>query len=167
MAGPFTYPVAVSLPFDGTETSDGVIVTPPFVSDNARDGIIEARNTAIGKVRANRTFLHNGVMSNGFWHGYSELIPSNNTPIIIPWNCILKEYTFAANRTSIDGIMNFYLNGTTTGDIVYSVNFTNVNRTLINFPDLSFALGDLLRLRWVDQGQNPRDVSSTFDFQLT
>jgi len=161
MAGPFTYPVAIALPFDGSEA------VPPFTAENARDGIIEARDTASGKARAHRMFQHNGNLNNNFWHGYSNLIASDTTPMIIPWDCELKEFTFAANRNSMDGRMDFYLNGLAAGDIIYSIQFNNVPFTLIDTPNLSFSAGDLLRLRWVDQGQNPRDVVSTFDFLLT
>ena len=166
MSGPFTFPVALSIPFDGTEDSDGNPVVPPFQSENTRDGIIEARSTAPGKARASVILLHNGTLSNGFWHGYSELIPSNTTPIIIPWNCTFKEYTFAANRNSMDGRMDFYLNGTDASDIIYSIQFNNVDTILSDFPEIDFNAGDLLRLRWVDQGQNPRDVSSVLFFLL-
>lgn len=167
MSGPFTFPVAQAVPFDGTEDSEGNVVNPPFVSENVKDGIIEARDEAPGKARAHRLFTHNGTLGDNFWHGYSNLIPSNTTPMIIPWDCVLKEYSLSANRPSMDGRMDFYLNGLTGGDIVYSIQFNNVNTTLIDFPELSLNAGDLLRLRWVDQGQNPRDAISTFDFLLT
>ena len=166
MSGPFTYPVSVAVPFDGTEDSDGNPVSPPFVSENARDGIIEARQTAPGKARSTITLLHNGTISDGFWHGYSDLIPSNNSPIILPWDCELLEYTFTANRTSMDGRMDFYLNGTGGGSIIYGIQFNNVNRTLTDNPNLTFSAGDLLRLRWVDEGQNPRDAVSVLFFRL-
>lgn len=167
MSGPFTFPVAQAVPFDGTETSDGNPVTPPFSAENTRDAIVEARETAIGKARVSIILLHNGTLGNGFWHGYSEIIPSDTTPIVIPWNCILREYTFSANRNSMDGRMDFYLNGTGAGDIVYSVQFNNVDTILTDFPEITLNAGDLLRLRWVDQGQNPNDVSSVLFFTLT
>lgn len=46
MAGPFTTPVDLSIPFEGIEDSNGNLVEPPFESENVRDAIIEARNTA-------------------------------------------------------------------------------------------------------------------------
>lgn len=167
MGGPFTFPVAAATPFDGTETVDGALVTPPFDAENVRDAIIEARSTAPGKSRVSINLQHNGTLSDNFWHGYQSTISSDTTPIVIPWNCILKEYTFSANRTSMDGRLDFYLNGTGGGDVIYSIQFNNVNRTLIDFPELVFNAGDLLRLRWVAQGQNPRDVSSMLFFILT
>ena len=166
MSGPFTFPVAVAVPFDGTEDSQGTPVAPPFVSENTRDGIIEARDQSVSRIRTAISLIHNGTMSNGFWHGYSDLLNSQNTPIVIPWNCTLLEYTFSANRNSMDGIMNFYKNGTGAGQIVHSVQFNNVNTTLVDTPNISFNAGDLLRLRWVDQGQNPRDVASVLFFRL-
>lgn len=118
------------------------------------------------KARAHRVFMHNGTLSNRFWHGYQSTIPSNTTPMIIPWDCVLEEYTLSADRNSMDGRLDFYVNGTTAGDIVYSVQLNNVNIYIIDFPNLALSAGDLLRTRWVDQGQNPRDVVSTFDFTI-
>ncbi len=161
MGAPFTFPVAQSTPFDGSDA------LPPFVAENVKEGIIEARNSAPGKARAPINLQHNGTLGNGFWHGYDSLIPSDATPIILPWNCTLTEYTFSNKRTSVDGVMEFYKNGTSGGNIVYTINFSNVNKTLVAYPDLDFVAGDLLRLRWVDTGQNPSDVSSMLFFLLT
>ena len=161
MGAPFTFPVAQAVPFDGSEA------TPPFVAENTKDAIIEARNTAEGKARAPIILTHNGTMSDGFWHGYTELIPSDTSPIVIPWDCTLVEYSFSNNRTSVDGNMDFYVNGTNAGDIVYSINFSNVNRVKLDTPNIALSAGDLLRLRWVDLGQNPRDVASTLFFILS
>jgi len=166
MSGPFTFPVAAAVPFDGTEDTNGVPVVPPFVAENARDGIIEARNQSVARIRTPIILLHNATMSNNFWHGYSELISSNTTPIVIPWNCTLKEYTFSSNKTSIDGRMDFYVNGTNAGNIVYGVQFNNVDNTLIDYPNIQLNAGDLLRLRWVDQGTNPSDTVSVLFFLL-
>lgn len=138
-----------------------------FQSINAQEAIEEAKATALGKVRANRTFSHNGTMGGGFWHGYSELINSYSSPMIIPWNCLWKDYTFVTDRNSVGGRLDFYLNGTSDSNIFYSIDFNNVNQILIATPNISLDQGDLLRARWVDLGQNPRDVISTFDFQLT
>lgn len=161
MGAPFTFPVSEAVPFDGSGA------TPVFVSENAQDAIIEARDTAPGKARAPIILQHNGNLGNNFWHGYDSLIPSNGTPIVLPWDCKLTEYTFSNNNTSVDGIMDFYKNGTAGGDIVYSVSFVNVNQVLTAAPDISFNAGDLLRLRWRDTGQNPSDVVSVLFFLLT
>ena len=88
---------------------------------------------------------------------------------IVLWlflDCELKEYTFSANRNSMDGRMDFYVNGTNNDSIVYSVQFNNVNTVLITSPNISLSAGDLLRLKWNDEGQNPRDAVSTFDFLI-
>lgn len=161
MPGPFTFPVAQATPFDGSDA------TPAFTAENVKDGIIEARETAQGKARVSIPCIWNGTVSNGAWVGYSNLVPSDLSPIILPWNCTLREVSFSANRTSMDGEMDFYKNGTATGDIVYTETFSNVNRTKVFLPDEDFSAGDLLRMRWVDQGQNPRDLALILFFTLT
>ena len=157
MSGPFTYPVAEALPFDN-ETND-------FVSDNAQDAIEEARDTAPGLARASIIMSYNGTIRDDTWVGYTESIDSYDTPILIPWNCTLKEITFSNKRTSVDGKLNMYLNGTSSSDIVYTMNFSNT-RSIIFYMDMDFVDGDLLRFRWVDEGQNPNDVGIVLFFLL-
>jgi len=161
MGAPFTYPVAFSIPFlSEPERING------FQSKNVQEAIEESIIIAPGKARAHRMFQHNGTLGNNFWHGYNELINSFTTPMVIPWNCVLKEYVMCFNNTSVDGEMNFYLNGTDLANIVYSISFVNVDVYKIVYPNLDLSNGDLLRLRWVDNGKNPSDVVSTFDFLL-
>jgi hypothetical protein len=161
MGAPFTFPVAQATPFDG---SDAI---PPFTAENVKDGIIEARETAQGKARVTIPCLHNGTVGDGFWIGYSNLIPSDLTPIVMPWNAELKEVSFANNRTSVDGNMNFFINGQAVGDIVYTENFSNVDRVKVFTPEFNVIAGDLLRMQWDDTGQNPRDMALMLFFTLT
>ena len=158
MAASFTFPVSLAIPFDG---SDAV---PPFVSDNAQDAIIEARETAQGKARATIGSLHNGIMSNNFWIGYTENINSFDTPFVIPWNATLKEVSFS-NLNDADGEIDFYKNGTTATEIIYTEIFTAA-KTKIFVPDFTLVSGDLLRLRWKDTGTNPKDVAIMMFFVL-
>lgn len=160
MAGPFTFPVAQATPFDG---SDAV---PPFTAENVKDGIIEARDTAEGKARVTIPCLHNGILGDGFWVGYSNLIPSDTTPIIIPWGAKLKEVSFSNIRTSVDGTLDFFVNGMTAGDIVYSETFSNVVNVKTFYPDIDFNADDLLRMQWVDDGENPKDMALMLFFTL-
>ena len=130
-----------------------------------RDGKFETAD--IEAARASITLTNNGNLGDNAWLGYRESIPSNTTPIIVPWNCTLVEVSFSNNRTSVDGNLEFYLNGLTVGDIYRTWNFTNVNisQILTGISD-TFTAGDALSFQWDDQGQNPRDVAVTLFFIL-
>lgn len=130
-----------------------------------RDG--KATVADIEASRATITLTNNGNVSDNTWFGYRESIPSNTTPIVIPWDSTLVEVSFSNNRTSVDGNVEFYLNGTAPGDIFRTWNFTNVNlvQILDGIAD-PFTAGDRLALQWDDQGQNPRDAVITLFFIL-
>jgi len=130
-----------------------------------RDG--KAAVADIEAARASITLTNNGNLNNNSWLGYINGIPSNTTPIVVPWDSNLVEVSFSNDRTSVDGNLEFYLNGIAPGDIFRVWNFTNVNRvqTLTGIAD-TFSAGDLLAFQWDDQGQNPRDVAVTLFFIL-
>lgn len=127
----------------------------------------KVRTANIEAARATITLTHNGNLNNNAWLGYTQSIPSNDSPILIPWNSKLVEVAFSNRRTSVDGNLEFFLNGTAPGDIFRTWAFVNVNRvqSLVGISD-SFSAGDLLALRWDDQGQNPNDVGINLFFVL-
>lgn len=117
--------------------------------------------------RATITLVNNGNLGNNSWMPWFNGVPTNTSPIVVPWDSRLVEVAFTNNRTSVDGNFEFYLNGTAPGDIFRTWNFTNVNlvQTLTGIAD-PFTAGDLLRIQWDDQGQNPRDVALILFFVL-
>ena len=136
-------------------------------SSNVRDAIVESKTLAVDQTRTHRVFQHSGIMTDGFWHGYQDVLNSFDTPLVIPWDCTLKEYVISNAESNVSGQMDFYLNGTSACDIVHSITYTSMNRSQINYPDINMSSGDLLRLRWSSNGNSPRDVISTFDIVLT
>lgn len=117
--------------------------------------------------RATITLVNNGNLGDNAWMPWTNGVPTNASPIVIPWDSRLVEVAFSNNRTSVDGNFEFYLNGTAPGDIFRTWNFNNVNlvQTLTGISD-PFVAGDLLRIQWDDQGQNPRDVALVLFFVL-
>jgi hypothetical protein len=142
-----------------------------FTATNTQAAIEESKASAPGKARASIVCTFNGTIGNNNWLGYSELIPGDQVPILIPWNCILKELTVVYQNAflgspSIDGRLDLYKNGTAGGNIVHQITFTNDNDGGIFTPDISFNAGDQLRGRWVDQGDNPADMVICYFFLL-
>lgn len=142
-----------------------------FTATNTQNAIEEAKTSAPGKARASIICTFNGTVGNNNWLGYSELIPGDQVPILIPWNAVLKEMTVIYQNAflgspSIDGRLDLYKNGTAGGNIVYQVSFVNDNNGGVFFPNISFTAGDQMRARWVDQGDNPSDMVICYFFLL-
>jgi hypothetical protein len=115
MAGPYVGKVAASTPFDGTEDTDGNPVTPPFVSDNVRDAIIEVRDysdsSGIGGL-VQLDFFGNGNLNNKWLgNGQSSHI-SNVLPLIVLQDSILHGYSFINEIDDADIDIELYVNGT-------------------------------------------------------
>lgn len=150
-------PVAKAIPFDKTGTS--------FTSDDAEAAIIEAKNIATSLPRFTVVTTFNGTVSNGDWLGYSNLIPGDVVPILIPVKCTLKEVTFFNNNTTT-GRLDLYYNGTSTGDIFNNLQLTSSPSGFKTTFTQLFNPGDTLRGRWVDQGTNPNDAVIVYFFQV-
>lgn len=123
------------------------------------------QTTKATNARASMTLSHNGVVGNGDWIGYTQSITSNDTPILIPWDSRLEDITFSNSRTSVDGTMSFFKNGSLTS--FFDWTFTNVNKTqFVNSQGETFASGDTLEIQWSDSGQNPNDMGLVLWFTL-
>lgn len=156
-------PVSRSTPFDNT-------VTNWPINPNAQEAIEYARSNAIATVRFCIVTVFNGTMSNNQWCGYSELLPGDSVPIVVPLSCRLKELAVSYNGASVDGRFDLYKNGTAAGDIIDSSTFTfanQANRKVFTGINYTFVSGDQIRMRWVDLGDNPSDVAIVYYFEVT
>ena len=95
MAGPFTYPVAQALPFDGSDA------LPPFTAENAKDGIIEARDNASGTA-AGYVILSGKAsnISNGYLEFFDSL-SSDTNPFIFNVDNKLVGFSVSTKTSSI------------------------------------------------------------------
>ena len=146
MAGPFTYPVAVALPFDNS--------TNGFTAENGQEAIEEAAaiaNAAVFTI----PLVYNGTLSGTLFISYSNLTP--NSPIIIPVNCTFVGFTYSNSAPGADYTFNFR-NNVTTGTPFFTVSKTNTQffAQTIPVPEL-FTAGDVLSLQYVDNGTNSND----------
>jgi hypothetical protein len=160
MFPPYSNQVSRGTPFDNS--------TNGFTATQAQAAIEEARDTAPGFARASITCVFNSTISNNQWLGFSDQLPGDAVPIRIPWNCILKEIAVSWKALSVDGQMRFFKNGLVDpGNVVYTETFSNQDDGRVFYPDIPFSAGDLLRGRWIDQGQNPSDMALVYFFLLT
>ena len=165
MAGPFTTPVAESTPFEPERNPDSTGQQSNIVSENVQGAIEEAYWTAPGSIaRFTIPLLHNGTVDNGTFLGYSQTIPGDDTPIILPRKCQITEFTFSNNRTNADYTLELRKNSKT-APVFFTV--SKVNTRLFFEQGLSeeFLPGDQIYVKYVDNGTNARDVAMILFFQ--
>jgi len=156
MSGPFTTPVAESTPFEST------VLIP---EDNVQAAIEYTYDNAPGNVaRFTITLLNNGTVSNGTFMGYSELIPGDATPIVLPRDCLFTEFTFSNNKTKADYTLLFKKNATGATPF-YSISKVNTQFFFDTTPNESFLAGDQIYVQYQDDGQNARDVALVLFFR--
>lgn len=156
-------PVARSIPFDTSEN------LWPLTPKNTQEAIEYARNNAVATVRFCIVTTFNGTMGSNQWLGYNELMPGNAVPIVLPMNCILKEISTSYNGAAVDGRLDLYKNGITSGELIDNTTFTYTNqasRKTFTGLNYSFAAGDQLRMRWIDLGDNPSDFALVYFFEV-
>lgn len=165
MAGPFTYPVSQSLPFEKERNPDFTGQQSQLEAENAQDAIEEAYWKAPGSIaRYTLTLLHNGTVSNGTFLGYSELINGEATPIIIPRKSLFTEFTFSNDRSNADYALEFRKNSTVAAPFLI-VSKDNEQAFVESGIDEEFAAGDIIYIKYVDEGTNARDVAIVLYFQ--
>jgi len=113
MSGPFTTPVGVSVPFDGTVDSQGNPVLPPFISDNVKDGIIEARDTAPGRdSRYVQIFAYQGKSSNKWLECFFGM-PTKDNPFVLNEQALITGFSVRGKKWDVQLPTHFevYKNG--------------------------------------------------------
>ena len=147
----YQQPHSYSVPFDNSENG--------FDAETTQEAIEEAKMTATGLPRWTLVLQYNGTISNGDFIGYDSLISGEDTPVIIGAQSYFAEFTFSNSRDNADYALEFYKNGTNPGDLFLTVSKTNVQyftHELIT-PEF-FNLGDIIYIKYVDQGTNASDV---------
>jgi len=157
MAGPFTTPVAESVPFEAERNPDFNGLPGPLVAENVQDAIEEVYNLSPGNARFTITLTHNGAVSNNTFIGYLNTIPGNNSPVILAIDCQLNEFTFTNNRSGADYTLEFRKNSTTATPFL-TVSKTNTQFFAEQGIAENFNSGDQVYVKCLDDGLNPRDV---------
>lgn len=165
----FQFDSANKISFDNT--------TNDFISTNVQDAIEEAQNTAVAFSRFTIICTFNGVISNNQWLGYTESLPGKQVPIRIAYKCRLREIAFSYHRSDllgiplggeqIDGLFKIFKNGLTDPtNVVHTETFSNqVGGKIISGLVIDFNAGDFFVGRWIDQGDNPSDMSIVYYFE--
>jgi hypothetical protein len=111
------------------------------------------------------TLQSQGTIGNGYFYGYSNNIPGDTTPVIIPEDSTFLEFTFANSQSNADYTLSFRKNGT--GAIpFYTVSQVNTQFFADNNPSESFVQGDEIYVQHTVDGNNARDVAIVLLFQV-
>lgn len=130
------FQVAQSVPFQSAG----------FSSQNVRDAIVEAKNTAEGKPRLTLGLSNNGTVGNGAWITYSELLA--NPRILFPIPITIKEFSWVNVNVNLGAFnFEFYKNGQLAGNLIATYSAPAGDRAngygFFVFPSpLVFSAGD-------------------------
>jgi hypothetical protein len=142
MAGPFTFPVAAAVPFDGTETTDGTPVTPPFVSTNTRDAIIEAVTKAGEESRSLLLSQYNGNANTGRYLEFFVGISSSDAPLYTDAGFDVYAITSATTGSSSNAEIGFFDLTVSSTVPIYTLTMDNLKRKIVsNGPIFTVGAG--------------------------
>lgn len=148
--------VASSLPFDNS--------TNGFVAEDTQAAIEELLLIAAPLI-VPIPLIHNGIMSNGDYIGYSNLLPGDNTPVLSPMTGSLVNFTFSNSRSSADFTIEFK-RGSTGATPFFSWTVTNTKTASVTLPNPeAFAAGEEIYLKYIDQGTNASDTAIILGFK--
>lgn len=150
--------VADSVPFDNEPEGTPVFTTSsPTTVQEAIEASGEKGQLALDTPRYTILLQNNGTVSGGTFIGYDSLIPGDSTPVIIPVDSEILEFTFSNSRANADYTLNFRKNGTGAANF-YSVSKTNTQFFADNTISETFDAGDEIYIQYQDDGNNASDV---------
>lgn len=140
--------------------------TLPYSASTVFDAIAATSTVAFAAIFP-IVLQHNGSVGNGTFFGYSNLISGLDTPIVVPVDSTLDNFTFSNKNSSADYTIEFRKN-TTGGSAFYSVSKTNTSSFVdtLGSPE-PFSAGDLIYVKYVDNGSNASDVGLVLNFKAT
>ena len=113
----------IQTPFDGSSAS------PSFTSDNVRNGIIEARDTAVGTSAKGFIFCsYNGNAGTGRYFEFFNNISSNDAPLLFVGATKIIRIVSATTAANATCTIGFYDIQTGSEVLLYTQTFSAVKR---------------------------------------
>jgi hypothetical protein len=155
MSGPFTSPVALSVPFQPNRNPDVNGGTSPIASSDTQNAIEEAYYDAIAYAdtvsRFSACCAFDGNGSSGRWLAWMQNNPSDANPMVMPRSGVITELSFSTNGTSTTTI-TLFKNAVTTGQTIATVAQATKTATGLS---VAFAAGDRIAFQ-VTAGSSSR-----------
>lgn len=138
--------------------------TSEITETTVQEAIGGGVSTALNTPRFSIPLIYNGTLSNNEFIGYSNLLPGDSTPIVVPINCILEEYTFSNSRDTADYTIELRKNSTT-ATIFNSISQVNTKTFVQTGINESFTQGDEIYIKYIDNGTNAVDAGLVLIFR--
>ena len=144
-------------------------VTGKLLEKNIQDALDESAenaDTALNTPRFTIPLIYNGTPGNNEFIGYSNLIPGDDTPIVVPIDSVLQEYTFSNKNSNADYTIELRRNSTTAAvfDTTSKVNTLSFVQSGIT---QAFTAGDTIYIKYIDDGSNASDMVIVLLFKAT
>lgn len=127
----------------------------PITASNAQAAILQAAQFGTSLPRFPFILIHNGTMSNNQNVGWSNL--ANSSPLIVPTKARIAEFVLQSPSTDADGAFELRKN-TTGGSPLFTFSFTNLSPTIFVPSAIDFEQGDILYVKYIDNGGNINDA---------
>jgi len=138
--------------------------TSSIAEINVQDAIGSGVNTALNTPRYGIPLIYNGVVSNNEFIGYSNLLPGDETPIIIPVDSEITGYTFSNSRADASYTIELRKNSETATPFNTTSKITTKNFIQSELSE-EFAAGDSIFVKYLDDGVNASDVGILLTFK--
>lgn len=148
------------------DDASNIKFTPTLeISENTvQEAIGAGVSTALNTPRYTIPLIYNGTLSNNEFIGYSNLLPGDDTPIVIPVDSTLEEYTFSNKNNNADFTIELRKNGTT-ASVFNTRSVTNTQSYVENSIGELFSAGDTIYIKYIDDGSNASDSAIILVFK--
>ena len=135
--------------------------------DNVQDAIAaggEKAQVALDTPRYAIALQYNGTVRNNTFFGYSNLIPGDDTPVVIPVKSQLIEYSFSNSSSGADYTIEIR-KGSTTSTVLDTQAQTNTQFFVRSGLAIDFDAGDTIFCKYLDNGKNASDAAIVLFFK--
>lgn len=137
--------------------------TESILATTVQEAVNSGVGTALNTPRFSIPLVYNGTLSNNEFIGYSNLIPGDSTPIVIPIDCVMEEYTFS-NSNMADFTIELRKNSTT-ATVFNSTSKTDTDNFVASGINETFTQGDTIYIKYIDNGTNAQDAGIVLIFR--
>ena len=135
-----------------------------FISKDVQLAIEEVRSISDPLI-VPINLIYNGTLSNGNWIGYSNLLPGDNTPIIVPISGTFTGFTWSNNDTGPDFALEFSKTSTVTSPF-FTWTVVNTQTANVTLPTpQAVTAGEKFFVKYIDQGGNAADAAIVLKFK--
>lgn len=132
--------------------------------DNVQDAI-DNIGDLVAPLRVPISLVHNGTVGNNTFIGYSNLLPGDSTPIVVPITGTFTGFTWSNSNSTADFALEFRLVSTTaTKFFTWTATNTQTSSVVLPTPE-AVTTGQKFYVKYLDQGDNSSDAVIILQFR--